>query len=411
MAAILLILLAQVDAHAVPAAQRAQEYMAAGRFHDAVPLCVELVKASPRDAGALVNLGLAQYMAGDGRAAAKNVDAAAALDPKRADLDRGLEQMSLGHPALAAPALRKACELDPGNQEVRQVLADALYETGHYYLAAAQLLQVTSARPSNTRAWYVLGRTWAELARDAQRQLMDKAPADSAFGLAVAADGLMQRHEYRRALVMYNSALAKDPGLLSARASAAEIYRVNGRPEWAAKEQETISAVDCTAHKLACDSAGGRYTDLLAATLTEQTIEALYWRSQAYTGLANEAFAKLAQLPESLELHRYRATLDYAAGHTADVAAELRKALAFAPKDRGLRRDLAMALGGAGDYEAAYRIGRELLKDQPGSPELNDLIGAALLHELKPEQAIPFLLKALAADRKNLSIHASLGRA
>ncbi len=343
--ALILLVLTQSQPDSKATLQRAREYMAAGRFREAVPICEELVKA------------------------------------------------------------------DPGNQEARQVLADLFYDTGHYYLAAVQLLTVTSALPSNTRAWYVLGRTWGQLARDAYEQLLSKAAPDSAYGLAVAADGLMQRHLYRRALLIYNEALAKDPDLVTARASAAEIYRQNGRPDWAAQQEERIARLDCSAHALACESRARRYKDVVAATLNEQTVQALYWRAQAYTGLANEAFGKLAQLPPSLELHRYRAGIAWEAGQHAEMVTELRKALEFAPADREIRRDLAMALGGAGEYDAAYRMARELLQEEPSSPELNNLAGAALLNDQRAEEAIPYLKKALGANPKDVSIDASLGRA
>jgi predicted Zn-dependent protease len=221
----------------------------------------------------------------------------------------------------------------------------------------------------------------------------------------------MQRHQYRRALVMYNKALEKDPDLVGVRAAVAEIYRVNGRTDWAGREEELAARTDCTVHKLACECRAGHHEAVLAATLKGESIDDRYWQAQAFTGLANAAFAKLAELPSSIELHRYRASLAWDAGEHAQVVDELRKALQFAPSDRGLRRDLAMALGGAGEYEGAWRLARELLRDEPDSPELNDLAGAALLNDQRVEEAIPFLTKALAARPNDLSIRASLGHA
>jgi predicted Zn-dependent protease len=354
---------------------------------------------------------LARYLAGDPRAAARMLREAARLDAHLANLYQGLEQLNLGHPARAIEPLQNALKEDPGNNAVRQVLADAFYDAGRYYPAAAQLIQVTDASPPNTRAWYVLGRTWAALARSRYERILKQAPPDSAYGLAVAADGLMQRHAYRRALVIYNEALAKDPDLLGVRAAVAEIYRVNGRVDWAAREEELATRTDCTVHRLACEFRAGRHEAVLAATLKAQSMDAWYWQAQAFTGLANAAFAKLAGLPPSLELHRYRASLAWDAGQHAEVVEELRKALEFAPADRGLRRDLAMALGGAGKYDDAWRLARELLREEPDSPELNNLAGAALLNDQRVEEAIPFLTKALAARPNDLSIRASLGRA
>ena len=366
-----------------------------------------LATADPQSA----HVGLQRYLAGDSDGAIRNLEAAAPLDPRAANLLEGVRHLKLGQPAQALEPLQKALRDDPGDTDVRQVLADALYLSGHFQLAAAELIPVTEAKASNTRAWYVLGRTWAALARSTYEEVLAKAPAESALGLAVAADGLMQRHLYRRALVVYMQALKKDPTLVTARARVAEIYRLNGRADWAAKEEAAITAFDCSIPKPACQARAGEHKALLAATLRGQSTEDLYWQAQAYTGLANEAFARLERLPPSVELHRYRAGLAWEAGEHAQMVEELRKALALAPEDRGLRRDLAMALAGAGAYGEAFRMARELLRQEPASPELNALAGTALLNDEKAEEAIPFLAKTLAAEPNNLPVHASLGRA
>jgi predicted Zn-dependent protease len=350
-------------------------------------------------------------LAGDSDGAIRNLGAAARLDARAASLLEGVRYLKLGQAAQALEPLQKALRDDPDDTDVRQVLADALYLSGHFQPAAAELIRVTDAAPWNTRAWYVLGRTWAALARGTYEELLGQTPPDSALGLAVAADGLIERHLYRRALVVYRQALKKDPTLVTVRARVAEIYRLNGRADWAAKEEASIAAFDCSTPKPACQARAGEHTALLAATLRGSSPEDLYWQAQAYTGLANEAFAKLERLPPSVELHRYRAGLAWEAGEHAAMVEELRKALALAPQDRGLRRDLAMALAGAGVYGESFQMARELLRQEPASPELNALAGTALLSDEKAEEAIPFLSEALAAEPNNLPVHASLGRA
>lgn len=273
------------------------------------------------------------------------------------------------------------------------------------------LLLANPQAPANAREWYALGRTWVSAASEAYGELLAKAPPDSPYVAAVRADGLMRRLQYPRAIAGFRAALAQEPNLVSARAALAEIYRRLGRPDWAAKEQAEIAALDCTSHRLECDFVAGRYEAVLAATADGRSDAALYWRGQAGTGLADQAFRKLDQLPPSPELHKYRAGLYWEADRRLDVVKELREALKLAPADRELRQELASALGAAGFFEEAWQIARELLRGAPDSPQLNALAGDALLSSQKAEEALPFLKKSVALNSGNPAVQASLGRA
>ena len=410
---VLVLLLAQAKADLAPRLKRAQEYFDAGRFREALPLCAELVKANPGNAHLLANLGIAEHMTGDHRAAEQSLRSALKLDSNlyAANLYLGLAEISLGRPATAIRPLEKALELQPTNAELRQLLAGAFYDAGMYDRACDEFRQLTWADPSSARAWYALGRTWSALAGVAYGQLLSLVTPDSAYALAVQADGLMRRQQFRRAFVIFREALGKDPDLVTARAALAGIYQSAGHPDWAAKEQQLVATLDCSTHAIECELTATHYEAVLERTQVERTPAALFWRAQAYTGLAYQAFAKLEQLPASVELHRFRAGVHYEAGRRAQVVEELRRALNLAPQDRGLRRDLAMALGAASDYPTAYQLALELLRDDPGSPELNALAGDALLNSQKPREALAFLKRSVAADPHNLVTRASLGRA
>ena len=359
--------------------RRARDDIAAGRFQEAIALYTELAMALPRDPRPLVGLGTAQIGA--------------------------------QHPALAIQPLRKALALDSGRFDVRMLLAQALSATGRYQQAAAAYVRVTEGQPSNAKAWYALGRTWVLAAGDAYSQLIEKAQPDSAYALAVTGDGLMRRLQYPHAVTAFREALSKEPSLPSARTALAAIYRKLGCEECAAKEEAAMAALDCSNHKLECDWVAGRYQDVATATATQQTSAARYWRGQAFSGLASQAFGRLEQLAPSPELHRYRAGLHWEADRRMQMVEELREALKLAPEDREVRRDLATALGAAGFYEEAYEIARDLLRGEPGSAQLNALAGNALLSSQKAEEAIPFLKKSVASDPHNLFTQWSLGRA
>src|SRR2546426_6667304 len=64
--------------------QRAKEFMAQGKFTEAIPLYRELNQAVPRNVGLMLNLGMALHMAGDDRESIQPLEAAVQLDPKPA---------------------------------------------------------------------------------------------------------------------------------------------------------------------------------------------------------------------------------------------------------------------------------------------------------------------------------------
>ena len=309
-------------------------------------------------------------------------------------------------PAVAVLLFAQASSTGVNAQKAQQYMA-----AGRYQQSAEEWAQVTKADPTNARAWYSLGRAWVTLARGDYEQLLALVPPDSVFALAVRADALLHRQQPRQAFAVFRAALAKDPDLVTAHLGLAAIYRSTGRPDWAALEERAAASLDCKTHAVDCDIVAGRYEAALAATSGDRTPRGIYFRAQARTGLANAAFAKVAQLPPSPDLHLYKAGLEYEAGHREQVVEELRQATQLAPRDVALRRELAMAMGAAAHYDAAYRLATELLRDDPGSDELNALAGDALLNLQKAEEAIPFLKKSAVANPRNPVTQRSLGMA
>src|SRR2546425_7981065 len=83
--------------------QRAKEFMAQGKFAEAIPLYRELNQAVPRNAGLMLNLGMALHMAGDDRESIQPLDAVVKLDPKLAPawLFLGAARLQLGQTLTA----------------------------------------------------------------------------------------------------------------------------------------------------------------------------------------------------------------------------------------------------------------------------------------------------------------------
>src|SRR5216117_560665 len=77
--------------------QRAKEFMAQGKFTEAIPLYRELNQAVPRNPGLMLNLGMALHMTGDDRESIRPLEVAVQLAPKLAPAWLFLGAARLGH--------------------------------------------------------------------------------------------------------------------------------------------------------------------------------------------------------------------------------------------------------------------------------------------------------------------------
>lgn len=396
-------------------AQRGKEAMAAGRFEEAAAIYGELVKVLPTEPGMLMNLGVAQFMAGQPQKAVRQFESVSKLQPDlvQAWLFLGASHLQLNHPEKAIPALEKVIGAQPDHTEARQMLGDACLSVAHYEQAAQHYQQLSKQDPSNPKAWYGLGRAYESIAAQAFEKLERTAP-ESGYWLALIGQALSKQQKYSNAFYFYRQALEKLPSLRGIHAALAEIYRATGHPDWAAVEEEKergLPSPDCRAHPIECDFFAGRHENVLKASSGNQSPEAGYWLAQAANALAVQAFYKLAQLPDSVELHQFRAETYRAQGRHREAVAEWENALKLSPGNPRLRQEMALSLYLGNQHDAARAIVEELLKSEPASAELNFLYGDILLQQQQVEKAIPLLKTAIELDPKFLSAHSALGRA
>jgi predicted Zn-dependent protease len=192
------------------------------------------------------------------------------------------------------------------------------------------------------------------------------------------------------------------------------IYRNTGHPDWAAQAEERelqLGIPDCATERLVCDFLGGRFKEVLAAVGKDLKPEAHYWRAQAYSQLALEALSKLETLPPSAELHEVMGEIYRNQGRHRDSAAAWRKALELSPGHPIARKELAVSLMLALDYESAQPLVDGLLAEEPRSAQYNYMAGDIRLNQQKPNEAVPFLTKAVQYDPTLVVARASLGRA
>ena len=362
--------------------RHAKELMAAGRYEQAIPIYQKLVRELPGNSGLVWNLALAERMA--------------------------------GHDREAIPHLETVSKAQPKNREAREMLAAALMDVGRFEQAAAQLRDLTSMSPDDPHAWYGLGMSYQGLA-DAAFERLQKADPTSPYVAALVADTRVKTRQFRSAFFFYSETLKSLPNLHGIHAALAEVYRKTGHPDWATQEDTKEAALpppDCEVHAAECEFVAGHDAALMSLPRgTGPSAEALYWQAKAANELALQAFFRLGQLPESVELHQLRAGIARGQGQHVEAVREWRAALALKPGNAAVERELAISLFMAADYQAALEAARELLKAHPGAADIEFMAGDSLLRLEQPEQAVPYLRAALAADPKMSAANASMGLA
>ncbi len=395
---------------------QARQLMASSHFEEAIPIYRQLVKAQPGNPGLLLNLGLAQHMAGHEREAIVTLEAVLKSQPDSlpALISLGSARLALNQPNEAIPPLRNAVTAKPGDHETRGLLAGALLEAKRLDEAGEEYRKLADAVSDDPRVWYGLGMTYQAAAAAAFDQLQ-KAGATSPYVAALVAETRVQRRQFRSGFFFYNEAAKRLPDLHGIHSALADVYRKTGHADWAAEEdakERALPPADCKAHPAECQFAGGHDLQILTQPRRgPASPESLYWRAKAANELAMQALFRLGQLPPSAELHRLRAEIARGQGQHFESVREWREALLLMPGNPRLRRELAESLFLAQDYRAALAEAESLLQGAEKSPELNFIAGDSLLRLEQPEKAVAYLKAALGSDPGLLAAHASLGLA
>jgi predicted Zn-dependent protease len=360
---------------------QAKELMAQGRFEEAIPIYESLVKALPGNPGLILNLGLAEEMA--------------------------------GHPAQAVPHFEAVLKAHPDNIPALTSLASLHLQLHQPDLAAAQYRKLSELDASDPNAWYGLGKAYESLAARSFNKLSKSAP-ESPYVAVLIADSRVQRRQYRSAFFFYRQAEAKLPDLPGLHAGLARVYQKTGHADWAAAEEKKepiLSPRNCKPQTAECEFFKGKFLEASKIAGAGTTPDALFWATKSYSALALRAFEQLGSLPDSVEMHAVKAQILRGHGQDLEAANEWRAALKLEPGNPRLEHELATALFLGKDYHAAMPLAEKLLADQPNSPELNFIMGDSLWQTQQPDKAIPYLEAALRGQPNMLSAHAALGMA
>ena len=215
--------------------QHAKELMAAGQYEQAIPIYQKLVQGLPGNTGLVLNLALAEHMAGRDRESIPHFEAVLKAQPNLVPALSALAQarLALNEPRAAVAPLEKVVALDPKNRDARGMLAGALLDSARFDQAAGHFRELTASSADDPRAWYGLGMSYQGLAGAAFDRLQ-KADPTSAYVSALVADTRVQRRQYRSAFFFYREALKQLPNLHGIHAALAEVYRKTGHADWAA---------------------------------------------------------------------------------------------------------------------------------------------------------------------------------
>ena len=393
----------------------AKQLMAQGKFEQAIPICEELVKAVPGNTGLVLNLGLAEEMAGHPDKAVPLFEQVLKTEPGNvpALTELASSRMELNQPKLALVPLQKLLSEQPANHGAREMLAGALTQAGELEEAAEQYRKLTSADAADAKAWYGLGKTYESLSEQLFERI-SKGNTESPYAAALIGYSRLSQQQYKSAFFFFHQAEQKLPHVRGLHAALAKIYQETGHADWAAveeKAEESLPAPNCAAAPAECAFVQNHYLESAKAGSKSAAAASLFWAVKAYNQMAIEAFSRLGALPESVELHALKAQILH--GHKQDLEAanEWRAALKLAPANKRLEGELARALFLAHDYKGAMELVQKLLAADGGSPQLNFMMGESLLRTEQPGEALPYLERALHADSKLVPAHASLGLA
>lgn len=139
--------------------------------------------------------------------------------------------------------------------------------------------------------------------------------------------------------------------------------------------------------------------------------EALYWSILANERLAFTSLERFEQLePDSARTHILMGDIYRQNQHYDDAQREYKQALALDSGNTAALLGLAQAYYGDANLAATIATSRKALAASPDDPEINLLMGEALVSDHAFSQAGPYLLKALHAKPQMLPhVHALLG--
>lgn len=397
------------------ATKQARRLLDEGKFAEAIPLLVELRKAAPENTSLAMTIGQAYANTGEFQKAILEYDAVRRRLPnfKPAVVSLATLYLNLGRGREGVALLSEFVARNPGDADTRTMLASVYQAQGDLSRANEHLAETVRLQPRNPQVWFALYQNLNAIVSECMA-LTEQADPESAPMVAMAGLERVQLQQDESAFYLLRESLRRNPKLRAVHSQIAAIYKRREQLQWAEEEESrelALGSPDCGREVAACAFLAGKYAEVMTATRFARLPEDLYWRYRAAVELANEAFGKLQSLPASVQSQGARAEWLRKRNRHGEAVKAWQAAIALAPNNPGLRKELVVSLMQAKEFAQSAREADALLKDAPADPELLVLRGDAALNQQNAAQALPFLQRALQAEPDMLPAHASLGRA
>jgi tetratricopeptide (TPR) repeat protein len=340
----------------------------AGKMNQAIREFDEELRRDPSSLRALVRRGEARLIQGNVEASLQDWEKAIAIDPEQTERLLGLREAGFGDAALE--------QLPDASRETIQKLTAELQDRNS---SAARLALTFIAEQNGNVSQVESGITVP--ASTAGADVARRNCTEAEVNLA------LQQHQFYQ--------VAPCAGKVMSSRTTAELRMgvVNalldvGQYENALKTLDGLPAPD------------------------RNSAEASYWRARCYEKLATATYLRLYQAdPNSYRVHQLMGDLEAAKGDDGKAIEQYRAAIALKSSSANLHYSLGHLLWKDLKVpEARIELDAELELNPRHPGALNDL-GDTYLLEHQPDKALPYLVRALAADSRNPDIHRDLGTA
>jgi tetratricopeptide (TPR) repeat protein len=369
-----------------------------GNTSTAIQYLVKAERMNKTDPEAPLELGRAYSAAGSFPAAAREFKRVTELDAKQSDawLGEGMAYLD----QVEADA-RKLSNDGPHSSYAQALYAESMTRQSRYLEATDSFRKAIAAQPQPPCLhaafgfMYVKQQKWQDAASEFSHEHAECGIAE--FLTQEQASG-------RMASDVYQSLTAATSGNTGPECAATLKSNLPGRSE---SELLQLSACAYYAGDFGLASSAGE----TLASRPSHPAGGLYWSIKANQALALQSLAHFEQLaPNSAPSHVLLGDMYRQRQRFDDAQTQYKMALEVSPADHAALLGLAYAYFGDANIDATIATASSALTANPDDPELNLLMGEALMSRHDFTGAEPFLQKGLAAKPQMLPhVHALLG--
>jgi tetratricopeptide (TPR) repeat protein len=383
-----------------------------GNTTGAIQSLVKAERMNKTDPEAPLELGRAYSSAGNFPAAAKEFARATELDPKQSDAWLGQGMAYLDQVEVDA---RTLSTVGPHSAYAQALYAESMAHQARYIEATDAFRNAIAAQPQPPCLHAEFGFMYVK-----QQKIED---AESEFKQETAACGIPEflAQEQASASIgadMYQLLSAARTGNRLRTAGAEASYDAGRYVECVTTLKQNLTSRSDSELLLlsACAYDSGDYalvsraSEALAARPSHPLGE-LYWSIKANQALALQSLAHFQEMaPNSAPSHVLLGDMYRQRQRYDDAQTQYKQALEIAPADHAALLGLAYAYFGDANIDATIATATSALAANPGDPELNALMGEALIAHHDFAGAEPYLQKGLTAKPQMLPhVHALLG--